>query len=86
MSVEAELWNIFTFYTLHGNPLDPEHLRVCAPVSFTSLVTVVAWREHASGSRRGRDGRARVPASPVRKTRSSRADDRGARAHRRRSS
>lgn len=27
-SVEQELWNIFTFYTLHGNPLDPEHLRV----------------------------------------------------------
>ena len=27
-SVEQELWNIFTFYTLHGNPLDPEHMRV----------------------------------------------------------
>ncbi len=27
-AVEQELWNIFTFYTLHGNPLDPEHLRV----------------------------------------------------------
>lgn len=26
-AVEQELWNIFTFYTLHGNPLDPEHLR-----------------------------------------------------------
>ena len=25
-SVEAELWNIFTYYTLHGNALDPEHL------------------------------------------------------------
>ena len=25
-SVEAELWNIFTYYTLHGNVLDPEHL------------------------------------------------------------
>ncbi len=22
-----ELWRIYTFYTLHGNPLDPEHLR-----------------------------------------------------------
>ena len=29
-SVEQELWNIFTFYTLHGNPLDPEHMRVSA--------------------------------------------------------
>lgn len=26
-SVEQEIWNIFTFYTLHGNPLDPEHIR-----------------------------------------------------------
>lgn len=26
-SVENEIWNIFTFYTLHGNPLDPEHIR-----------------------------------------------------------
>ncbi len=23
-----ELWNIFTFYTLHGDPLDPDHIRV----------------------------------------------------------
>jgi hypothetical protein len=28
MSVEQELWNIFTFYTLHGNPQDPEHLKM----------------------------------------------------------
>jgi hypothetical protein len=26
-SVERELWNIFTYYTLHGNPQDPEHLK-----------------------------------------------------------
>jgi len=26
-SVEAELWNVFTFYSLHGNPMDPEHMR-----------------------------------------------------------
>lgn len=26
-SVESELWHIFTFYSLHGNPLDPEHIR-----------------------------------------------------------
>ena len=29
-SVEQKLWNIFTYYTLHGNPLDPEHMRVSA--------------------------------------------------------
>ena len=28
--METELWNIFSFYTLHGNPLDPEHIRVRA--------------------------------------------------------
>eukprot|EP00753_Platysulcus_tardus_P010386 PLAT2620.1.p1 GENE.PLAT2620.1~~PLAT2620.1.p1 ORF type:complete len:440 (+),score=160.43 PLAT2620.1:24-1322(+) len=26
-SVSEELWNIFTFYTLHGDPLDPEHMK-----------------------------------------------------------
>jgi hypothetical protein len=25
--VVEELWRIYTFYTLHGDPLDPEHLR-----------------------------------------------------------
>jgi hypothetical protein len=27
-SVEQELWNIFSYYSLHGDPLDPEHIRV----------------------------------------------------------
>jgi len=27
LSVVEELWNIFTYYSLHGDPLDPEHLR-----------------------------------------------------------
>lgn len=26
-TVEKELWNIFTYYSLHGDPLDPEHMR-----------------------------------------------------------
>lgn len=26
--VEEELWDIFTFYSLHGNPLDPTMLSV----------------------------------------------------------
>ena len=25
--VVEELWRIYTFYALHGDPLDPEHLR-----------------------------------------------------------
>lgn len=32
-SVEQKLWNIFTYYTLHGNPLDPEHMRVSSTVA-----------------------------------------------------
>lgn len=29
-SIQEELWNIFTFYTLHGNPKDPSRLnRTC---------------------------------------------------------
>ncbi len=27
MKVVTELWNIYTYYSLHGDPLDPEHLR-----------------------------------------------------------
>lgn len=26
--METELWNIFTYYTLHGDPLDPEHIKL----------------------------------------------------------
>lgn len=27
-SIETELWNIYTYYTLHGNPRDPAHIQV----------------------------------------------------------
>eukprot|EP01138_Halocafeteria_seosinensis_P012120 gb/GECG01012388.1/.p1 GENE.gb/GECG01012388.1/~~gb/GECG01012388.1/.p1 ORF type:complete len:124 (+),score=11.56 gb/GECG01012388.1/:1-372(+) len=33
-SVERELWNIFTFYTLAGAATDPEHLRATQFVRF----------------------------------------------------
>lgn len=26
-TIDAELFNIFTYYSLHGDPLDPEHIR-----------------------------------------------------------
>ena len=26
--VEKELWETYTYYTLHGNPLDPFHITV----------------------------------------------------------
>jgi len=34
-NIEEELWNIFTYYTLHGNPLDPEHIRASQFVKLT---------------------------------------------------
>jgi len=34
MLVEQELWNIFTFYTLHANPLGPEHLKSSQFIKF----------------------------------------------------
>lgn len=40
-SVEAELWNIFTFYTLHGDPLDPEHMRATQLVKLARDTQIV---------------------------------------------
>ena len=39
-SVEAELWNIFTYYTLHGNALDPELLALTQMVQLSRDVQV----------------------------------------------
>ena len=33
-TVEQELWNIFTYYTLHGNPRDPGFIMVCSESMF----------------------------------------------------
>jgi hypothetical protein len=35
-SIETELWNIYTYYTLHGNPRDPAHIQVLALWLFLS--------------------------------------------------
>lgn len=43
-----EIWNIFTFYTLHGNPLDPEHLRV-RYIEVAGVADSFAWRVHCVG-------------------------------------
>ncbi|GMH50329.1 hypothetical protein TL16_g08085 [Triparma laevis f. inornata] len=40
-SVEAELWNIFTYYTLHGNALDPEHLALTQMVQLARDVQLL---------------------------------------------
>ncbi|KAA0160519.1 hypothetical protein FNF27_01454 [Cafeteria roenbergensis] len=40
-SVEQKLWNIFTYYTLHGNPLDPEHMRSQQFVKFCKTCQIV---------------------------------------------
>lgn len=49
-SVEAELWNIFTYYTLHGNALDPEHLALTQMVQLARDVQVrVEWAGYEVG-------------------------------------
>ncbi|CAE7398054.1 unnamed protein product [Symbiodinium sp. KB8] len=40
-TVEQELWNIFTFYSLNGNPLDPGHIRQTQFVRFARDVGMV---------------------------------------------
>ena len=37
-----ELYNIFSFYTLHGNPLDPEHIRVRCAAPFPAVSTAAS--------------------------------------------
>jgi len=45
MSVEQELWNIFTYYTLYNNPLDPERmnktqlLKLCRECKILDMVS-----------------------------------------------
>jgi hypothetical protein len=39
--VERELWEIFTYYTLHGNSLDPFHISVSVPPSIASCPSSV---------------------------------------------
>ena len=45
MSVEQELWNIFTHYTLYNNPLDPERmnktqlLKLCRECKILDIIT-----------------------------------------------
>ena len=40
MLVEQELWNIYTFYTLHGNPLAPEYLKVSEWLRVGSIFSI----------------------------------------------
>ena len=43
-SVEEELWNIFTFYALHGNARDPEHLKLQQFVRFCTDCDILKRR------------------------------------------
>ncbi len=43
------MWNIFTFYTLHGNPLDPEHIRASQFVKLAKDTQIVGSSLHSSG-------------------------------------
>jgi hypothetical protein len=51
-SVETELWNIFTYYTLRGDSLDPEHLKTQQFMQFLRdcLIVEPRWTtKHAAG-------------------------------------
>lgn len=50
-----EIWNIFTFYSLHGNPLDPEHIRVRRAVSAKGALLEVVVGPQAFRSAIGRE-------------------------------
>ena len=52
-SVEHELWQIFTFYTLRGDALDPEHLKTS---QFLQLLRDCLIVEPRGGSEPGGDG------------------------------
>jgi hypothetical protein len=49
MLVEQELWNIYTFYTLHGNPLAPEYLKVSEWLRVGSIFPVMDPRKLPRG-------------------------------------
>jgi hypothetical protein len=40
--VEHELWNIFTYYTLHSDPTQPEHLKVAHFIRFVKDCQIVS--------------------------------------------
>jgi len=40
-SIEIELWNIFTYYTLHSNPKDPSRINNSALYKFCKDVMVL---------------------------------------------
>ena len=45
LQVVEELWNIFTYYSLHGDPLDPEHLRPTQLIKMLSRDCGLCTRE-----------------------------------------
>jgi hypothetical protein len=45
MSVESELWNVFTYYSLITNPLDPEHMSQQQWVKFLKHCRIVKSRK-----------------------------------------
>ena len=54
-SVETELWNIFTYYTLRGDSLDPEHLKTQQFMQFLRDCMIVEPRWTTKHGRRVRD-------------------------------
>ena len=48
-SVEQELWNIFTFYTLHGNPMYPDLLKSSQFTKLCKQCLIMKTREFPEG-------------------------------------
>ena len=48
-SVEQELWNIFTFYTLHGNPMYPDLLKSSQFSKLCKQCLIMKTREFPEG-------------------------------------
>ena len=48
-TVEQELWNIFTFYTLHGNPMYPDLLKASQFVKLSRECNIIKSKGRGNG-------------------------------------
>ena len=48
-TVEQELWNIFTFYTLHGNPMYPDLLKASQFVKLSRECNIIKSKGGSTG-------------------------------------
>ena len=63
-TVEESLWNVFTFYTLRGDPMDPEHMSKREFVKFCRDCLIVP-RPTVKDSLRNKEERERIEMSEI---------------------